>query len=31
MSAEPLLEVRDLSKRFASRESRDSSLWVIRI
>src|SRR5690606_4915263 len=30
MPAQPLLEVRDLSKRFASREGRDSSLWVIQ-
>jgi NitT/TauT family transport system ATP-binding protein len=30
MTAQPLLEVRDLSKSFASRESRDSNLWVIQ-
>jgi NitT/TauT family transport system ATP-binding protein len=30
MTVQPLLEVRDLSKRFASRESRDSNLWVIQ-
>jgi ABC-type sugar transport system ATPase subunit len=30
MTAQPLLEVRDLSKRFASRDSRDSNLWVIQ-
>lgn len=30
MSAQPLLEVRDLGKRFAGRTGRDSSLWVIR-
>ncbi|MCC6947257.1 MAG: ABC transporter ATP-binding protein [Bradyrhizobiaceae bacterium] len=30
MSAQALLEVHDLGKRFASRAGRDSSLWVIR-
>jgi NitT/TauT family transport system ATP-binding protein len=30
MSTQTLLEVRDLSNRFASRESRDAALWVIK-
>jgi NitT/TauT family transport system ATP-binding protein len=30
MSTQPLLEVRDLSKRFASRAGRDPSSWVIQ-
>jgi NitT/TauT family transport system ATP-binding protein len=30
MSAQPLLEVHDLSKRFASRSGRDPSQWVIQ-
>jgi sulfonate transport system ATP-binding protein len=30
MAAEPLLEIRDLSKRFATRAGRDPSPWVIQ-
>ena len=30
MTAQPLLEVRDLSKRFATRAGRDASPWVIQ-
>ena len=30
MSTQPMLEVRDLSKRFASRAGRDPSSWVIQ-
>ena len=30
MTADPLLEVRDLSKRFAARAGRDAPPWVIQ-